>query len=179
MKLELFISKFLRLIWSLLLISIVLLALSLEHRCWFQTPQTPVYYILDHFPTPPSIRHLRVDYFHFARYNSISSEICVVLQWNSSYLNTSVPNILYQAFIWIFFLLDFLRSLSLIIASSQQNIIKMKVIINASNIPFWLWAGLCCQRINSFAQIFDAYVSTPLLFCIYSLISNRRKKAQQ
>ena len=68
-----------------------------------------------------------------------------------SILAASVPNILYQAFVWHYFLqVDFLRSLSVSIASSQQSIIKMKFIINVSNIPYCLWAGLCCLRINSF-----------------------------
>ena len=68
-----------------------------------------------------------------------------------SILEASVPNILYQAFVWHFFLLvDFLRSLSVRIASSQQSIIKMKFIINVSNIPYCFWAGLCCLRIISF-----------------------------
>ena len=56
---------------------------------------------------------------------------------------------MYQAFIWIFFLLvDFLRSLLVSIASCRQNITKMKFIINACHIPHWLRAGLCCLRIN-------------------------------
>ena len=62
-------------------------------------------------------------------------------------------------------LLDFLRSLSASIASSQQNIIKTKFVLNASNIPNQLWAGLCCLRINSFAYVFVAYVSVYVLFC--------------
>ena len=65
------------------------------------------------------------------------------------------------------------------IPSSQQNIIKTKFIslfiLNASNIPYLLWAYLYCLRINSFAYVFVAYVSTHLRFCTYSLISNRRK----
>ena len=54
----------------------------------------------------------------------------------------------------------------------------MKFIINASNIPNWLWAGLCFLCFNSFAYIFVVYISTHLLFCTYSVFSNRRKKAQ-
>ena len=58
---------------------------------------------------------------------------------------------MYQPFILFFFLLvDFLRSLSVSIASSQQNIIKMEFIIHASNIPYY------------FEQVFVAYVSTHL-----------------
>ena len=59
---------------------------------------------------------------------------------------------MYQAFIWFFSLLvDFLRSLSVSIASSQQNIIKMKFIINASNIPYYFEQAF--QLICFFAYI--------------------------
>ena len=69
-----------------------------------------------------------------------------------------------------------MRTLSVSIASTQQNI-KMKfIIINYFDIPYWLW-GLSCLRINSFAYVFLVYLTADLLFCTYSLISNRRKKA--
>ena len=44
----------------------------------------------------------------------------------------------------------------------QQNINKMKFIINASNIPYYL------------EQVYVPYVSTYLLFCTYSLISKKK-----
>ena len=72
---------------------------------------------------------------------------------------------------------DFLRSLLVSIASSQQNIIKMKILINNSNVPYWLWASLFCLCINSFACVFVAYASDYLFFSTYSLISNKRKKS--
>ena len=112
-----------------------------------------------------------LEYFHFAYYYLFSSEICAVLHWNFSLLNISVHNILYQAFIWIFFLpVDLLRSLLVSIASSQQNIIKIKFIMNASNIPYRLWAGLYCLLLIAglFAYIFIAYISTHLLYCTFT-----------
>ena len=65
-----------------------------------------------------------------------------------------------------FLLVHFLRSLSVIIVSGPQNIIKIKFIINASNIPYWFRTGLYCD------------VATHLLFYrdSDSLISKRRKK---
>ena len=61
-------------------------------------------------------------------------------------------------------LVDFLQSLSVRIASSHQNIIKMGFVMNLSNIPYY------------FETVFVSYVSTHLRFCIYLLISNRRKQ---
>ena len=114
-----------------------------------------------------------LDCFHFARY------IIHYLQRIVKFYSGTLHNSIYQTFTRIFSLLvDFLRSWSVSIASIQQNIIKIKFIINASNIRWSLWASLFCLRVNSFAYVFVAYVSTHLLFCIYSLISNRRKKAK-
>ena len=45
----------------------------------------------------------------------------------------SCTQLLFELF---FLLVDFLRSMSVIIASSQQNVIKMNFILNASNIPY-------------------------------------------
>ena len=77
-----------------------------------------------------------------------------------------------------FFLLlvDFLQSLPVSVASSWQDIIKMKFILNASNITCWLWAGLCCLHINSFAYIFVAYVSTYLFFAHILLLATEEEK---
>ena len=68
-------------------------------------------------------------------------------------------------------LLDFLRILWTSISSSQQNI-KTNFILNASSILSELFAGPCFLCVNSFAHIFVAYVSTHLLFCIYSVNSS-------
>ena len=47
--------------------------------------------------------------------------------------------------------------------------------MNISNIPYWIWAGPCFLRINSFTYGFVAYVSTHLFVYTYSLISNKKK----
>ena len=55
----------------------------------------------------------------------------------------------------------------------QDRIIKMKILINNSNVPYCFEQVL---RISSFACVFVAYASNHLLFSTYSLISNKRKK---
>ena len=51
----------------------------------------------------------------------------------------------------------------------------MVFIMKASNIPYWLWAGLFCLGSNSSAYVFVVCVSTHLLFCAYSLVSKAKK----
>ena len=152
-------------------------------------------------------------HFHFARYNSFSSAICVVLQWDKiSYTEHCMKSVQTWSCFWSVFsrilteygeilspnagkyrpektsyletfhevklllnfflmLLDFLRILWTSISSSQQNI-KTNFILNASSILSELFAGPCFLCVNSFAHIFVAYVSTHLLFCIYSVNSS-------
>ena len=94
-----------------------------------------------------------LDYFRFAGYNSF----------------------LFIRFCLIFFSTNRFSAKSAI-ALSQQKIIKMKFIMNGSNIQHWFFAGLCCLSVNSFSYVFVTYQSTHLLFCTHSRVSNRRKK---
>ena len=68
-----------------------------------------------------------------------------------------MPTILHQAFYLNFLLarkFSAKAAVSVSIASIRQIIFKMKFVINASNIPYWLWSGLCCLCINLFAYVF-------------------------
>ena len=90
-----------------------------------------------------------------------------ILQWNSSWLNISVLDVLYHTFIWIFFLASRFSAKSIDkycfkSAKYHQN----EVYHIASNIPY------------PFEQVFAAYVSTHLLFYIYLLISSKSQKVQ-
>ena len=79
------------------------------------------------------------NYFHFAEYNSFSSEIGI------DYSRTLHNAIFLNLISYINLLLDFFSLASRFFPKSvgkhcfkQQNIIKMKFIINASNIPYCL-----------------------------------------
>ena len=92
-----------------------------------------------------------------------------------SHLRNFTVELLYQVFNWIFYLVSRFSAKSV-----GMNCFKsVKYHQNGVYLEYFqhstlLWTGLCCSCINSFAYLFVAYLSTHLLFCTYSPISNKK-----